>query len=139
MKEAILPCGCHKVDESGQVWTRQEQFSQKGLQGIQTRLTESWRKISGVLGKSGYLQVMLHGRIVRGNRLIASNFIPNPLSYPESHHKNGNRIDNRVDNLEWGHQNQNPDARKRHGRAVMGSVSPNAKLTEEKVKELKAL
>lgn len=35
------------------------------------------------------------------HRLIAITFIPNPNSYPVVNHKNENKSDNRVENLEW--------------------------------------
>jgi hypothetical protein len=57
------------------------------------------------LGNSGYYQVRLSkdGNYVYKNlhRLLAETFLPNPYNYRTVNHINGNKLDNRLDNLEW--------------------------------------
>lgn len=87
---------------------------------------------------NGYKQVVLskngEHRIYRVHRLVAEAFIPNPLRLPEVNHKDEDRTNNNVDNLEWcTHQYNNSYGNK----PARGSKNPMARLTNEQVKEIR--
>jgi hypothetical protein len=49
----------------------------------------------------GYLVVYINRKNYRVHRLVAEKFIPNPNDLPQVNHKDGNRQNNNVNNLEW--------------------------------------
>lgn len=57
-----------------------------------------------VLNHNGYHIIKLNipnVKIYRVSRLVALTFIPNPNKLPQVNHKDGNKLNNSVDNLEW--------------------------------------
>jgi hypothetical protein len=66
--------------------------------------------------KDGYTRVSLNKKYVKIHRLVALAFLPNPLNKPTINHINGDKADNRVENLEW-HTRQE---QARHRCSVLG-------------------
>ncbi len=94
----------YKVTEDGRVWSdRSEQFLTPGTKD------------------DGYKVVVLcldgNRKTCRVSRLVAEAFIPNPENKPEVNHKDGNKEDNSVDNLEW----MTPKENTEHSRTVLGN------------------
>ena len=64
---------------------------------VKPRLQKGYYVVNLYYGKKGnkkYKTLKIH-------RLMAKAFIPNPLNLPLINHKNGDRSDNRIKNLEW--------------------------------------
>ncbi|MFL2104164.1 NUMOD4 motif-containing HNH endonuclease [Mycobacteroides abscessus] len=49
----------------------------------------------------GYLKVDIHRNIKKVHRLVAQAFIENSMNKPQVNHKDGDKSNNHIDNLEW--------------------------------------
>lgn len=94
MKEHPIHKGYY-VTEKGQVYSTRVAHNNKPLK--EPRLKQAY-----IHKKSGYLYMKI-GRSGNGkvHRLVAETYIPNPDNLPIVNHKDGNPLNNNVDNLEW--------------------------------------
>lgn len=73
------------------------------------------------------------------HRLVALSFIPNDQNKPQVNHKDSNRLNNSLPNLEWCTQSENTLHSFRFGNSSnVGSKNPCAKLNEGLVREIRA-
>ena len=93
--------GFYEVNEFGQI---------RSVDRIVKLQNGSTRKLNGKelkpsMDKGGYAMVHLNKngivKTCKVHRLVADEFLPNPDSLPEIHHKNHDRKDNRMENLKW--------------------------------------
>lgn len=74
------------------------------------------------------------------HRLVAIHFVSNPENKREVNHINGNKIDNRAENLQWVSPSENQQHAISLGlRKDRGEDSINSKLTERQVIEIREL
>lgn len=95
------------------------------------------------LNDQGYFYVRLSNprRMARVHRLVAMAFLPNPEAHSVVNHIDNNRTNNRVSNLEWTSQWGNLEHAAQQGRMQRdywkGRRSPNARLTDIQVAEIR--
>ena len=95
--------------------------------------------------KSGYLQVVLCKKGICKNfsihRLIAIAFINNPTNHPEINHIDGNKTNNKIENLEWCTRSYNclHSYKLNLVKIIKGENHKNSKLNEIQVKIIRSL
>ncbi len=100
----------------------------------------TWRLLKPGLGTDGYPRVTLAGRRKRTlHSLVADAFLePCPPGH-EVRHKDGDRTNPALGNLEYGTHVQNERDKRRHGTALLGEKNPAAKLTTNQVLTIRAM
>lgn len=107
-------CIYHSVDLDGEIWkdipNYPYQASNMGrIRSLDMKLlgrNNTYRIRKGIIlkqsfDKDGYLKVALNGNTKKSHRIIAELFIPNLNNLPEVNHIDGDKTNNKVDNLEW--------------------------------------
>ncbi len=95
--------------------------------------------------RAGYLKVCLSKNGVQNqiliHRLVAPPFISNPENKPFINHRDGNKKNNNLKNLEWCTASENMTHSFKNGfhGSRKGSLNGNAKLCEEQAKEIRQL
>ena len=110
-----------------------------------SRKRGGWRVLKPAPNGTGYLTVVFWkrntGRTRAVHQLVADAFLgPKPSPNHQINHKNGDRLDNQVENLEWVTARQNQRHRfdiLGHGNA-RGEKNGGAKFTETEVREVRS-
>lgn len=88
--------GLYKISNLGRV---------KSLPKYAGRSYRKEKILKTYLDKNGYVKVILcknnKTRFLSIHRLLAEAFIPNPNDYPQINHKDENKQNNSLNNLEW--------------------------------------
>jgi hypothetical protein len=101
------------------------------------------QKIKPALRKDGYLHVHLAKDCKSLNktvhRLVAIAFLENPLNKFDINHKDGNKSNNNLSNLEWNTRSENLYHAYNIGLKERGEKHYNSKLTEIQVNEIRSI
>lgn len=86
-----------------------------------------------------YYKTAMDGRSIVVHRVVAATWIPNPDGKPFVNHKNGDKADNRAENLEWCTTSENILHAYRTGleQKALGQRHHAAKMTDEQVRQFK--
>ncbi len=106
------------------------------------RIFKDQRELTGTRTLNGYCSVGICGKRFYVHRLVAQTYLgPAPFEGATVNHKNGNKLDNHVDNLEWLSRADNARHQWANGLAnvARGEQAGNAKLTEDDVREIRLL
>lgn len=127
----------YALDRDGSIWTRYK----RGRGG---RIGDEWRRLNPTLDKDGYRMVRLYRdggqwKQLRACRLVCEAFHGHAPDGYEVRHLNGQRSDDRADNLAWGTSAENSADTFRHGTAPLGETHHNATLTDAEIAEIRAL
>lgn len=95
-------------------------------------------KVLSATKKSLYPQVNIGG-VKYVHRLVALAFLSNPERKREVNHKNGNKHDNRIENLEWATPSENISHAYNTNLNHTGQNHVHARLSEDDIKEIAKL
>lgn len=96
------------------------------------------RKLKPQPNGKGYLRVGIGKKLMFVHRLVAEKYVPNPDGKPQVNHIDGDKTNNRADNLEWVTNAENRRHAVKNGYQVRGEQCPRTKLTESDVDAIRS-
>lgn len=94
--------GCIPViDIEGERWERIKGAWDYEISNLGRLRKGQRRLLNGSISRDGYIQVNIKGKLTTIHRLVAEAFVPNPDGKELVDYIDGNRSNNRADNLRW--------------------------------------
>ena len=119
--------GLYKVSSEGRVKSLERII----VDSIGRKRTINERILKNSLKNCGYIYVNLYNGGKRVHRLVAEAFIPNPEDKPEVNHKDEDKTNNCVENLEWVTAKENANFGTRNVRVAKALSKPVAQYTKD--------
>lgn len=94
------------------------------------------RLINSAHNISGYLTLDLKRNTIKVHRLVALAFVPNPDNKPFVNHIDGNKLNPRMDNLEWVTHSENMQHASKTG--LLSNTRIKIKLTYDDIRAIRA-
>ena len=94
--------------------------------------------LKGQPNSKGYLRVCIGKKFYFIHRLVAEKYVPNPDNKEQVNHKDGNKLNNSADNLEWVNNQENRNHAVKDFLHLQGEDCPYAKLNWEAVDYIRA-
>ena len=117
----------YRISDSGEVWSKDRLC----VDSMGRKRFRKGQKINPDIAPNGYYRVTLakngKKKQVYLHRLLAKYFIPNPQNLPQINHKDGNKLNCDLENLEWVTVQDNVIHAYQHGLIdhVRGEKHPN--------------
>jgi hypothetical protein len=128
----------YAVGADGSVWCCRGRGGRKGAID-----PNAWRQMKPIRVNNGYRHVNLRrdgkSTAYGVHRLVLLSFVGPCPDGMQCRHANGDKADNRLENLCWGSATENAADRVRHGTNAQGCRIANSKLTDADVVEIRRL
>ena len=129
MKDVVGYEEYFSITEDGKLWSKRSNRFVK-ITVLPSGYCTHATKIGGRNGTNKLFKI---------HRCVAEAYLPNPDNLPVINHKDGNKLNNDVSNLEWCTHSHNTQHAYDNGLLISkkGSKAKNATLTDEQVKEIR--
>ena len=95
--------GLYAASKDGRIWSYPKPCSSRN--GLWLKQQKQTNNSGGRIRPRSHYNVPLYKnkkrKLFQVHRLVAQTFVPNPNNLPQINHKDGNPLNNNIDNLEW--------------------------------------